>query len=250
MILPPSIAQSSSNNEPASPPATSGFAASRSGLEAVARPPSILAGAEDGNLLLQPASTTPAAPSFSSSVPRYSKEAAAEASRALDALGTALDASLIKACASAVLDFMIAELELSVQQNGNGSMMNGHRSSAHEMNGGVVDGDAGEVEPGMRSLTMEDFQLLRLVGKGGYGKAFQVRCTLNEMVYAMKVVDKASIERYRSMDNIAIELQILRRHAEQRHPFILGLECAFQSSSKLHFVMEYVPGGMLFAHLR
>ena len=97
---------------------------------------------------------------------------------------------------------------------------------------------------------MEDFQLLRLVGKGGYGKVFQVRCTLNEMVYAMKVVDKASIERYRSMDNIAIELQILRRHAEQRHPFILGLECAFQSSSKLHFVMEYVPGGMLFAHLR
>ena len=151
MILPPSIAQSGSSNEPASPPATSGFAASRSGVDVVARPPSILAGAEDGNLLLQPASTTPAAPSFSSSVPRYSKEAAAEASRALDALGTALDASLIKACASAVLDFMIAELELSVQQNGNGSMMNGHRSSAHEMNGGVVDGDAGEVEPGMRS---------------------------------------------------------------------------------------------------
>ena len=130
------------------------------------------------------------------------------------------------------------------------------------------------------SLTMDDFQLLRLVGKGGYGKVFQVRCALNEMVYAMKVVDKASIERcavrhavilhssvsytffiqgrgpdalhgrYRSMDNIATELSILRTHAEQRHPFILGLECAFQSESKLHFVMEYVPGGMLFAHLR
>ena len=52
------------------------------------------------------------------------------------------------------------------------------------------------------------------------------------------------------MDNIATELAILRAHAEQRHPFILGLECAFQSASKLHFVMEYVPGGMLFAHLR
>ena len=35
-----------------------------------------------------------------------------------------------------------------------------------------------------------------------------------------------------------------------RHPFILGLECAFQSASKLHFVTEYVPGGMLFNHLR
>jgi serine/threonine protein kinase len=100
------------------------------------------------------------------------------------------------------------------------------------------------------SLTMDDFTLLRLVGKGGYGKVFQVRCELNGLVYAMKVVDKASIERYRSMDNIAIELSILRTHAESRHPFILGLECAFQSPSKLHFVMEYVPGGMLFVHLR
>ena len=35
-----------------------------------------------------------------------------------------------------------------------------------------------------------------------------------------------------------------------RHPFILGLECAFQSASKLHFVTEYVPGGMLSNHLR
>ena len=52
------------------------------------------------------------------------------------------------------------------------------------------------------------------------------------------------------MDNISTELAILRAHAERRHPFILGLECAFQTASKLHFVMEYVPGGMLFAHLR
>jgi len=102
----------------------------------------------------------------------------------------------------------------------------------------------------LMALSMEDFVLLRLVGKGGYGKVFQVRCLINNQIYAMKVVDKASIERYRSMENITTELSILRTHGEARHPFILGLECAFQSVSKLHFVMEYVPGGMLFAHLR
>jgi len=100
------------------------------------------------------------------------------------------------------------------------------------------------------ALSLDDFELLRLIGKGGYGKVFQVRCALNGGVYAMKVVDKASVERYRSMDNIATELSVLRRYAEHRHPFILGLECAFQSALKLHFVMEYVPGGMLFNHLR
>jgi len=100
------------------------------------------------------------------------------------------------------------------------------------------------------SLELEDFELLRLIGKGGYGKVFQVRCRINEEVYAMKVVDKASVERYRSMGNIATELAVLKRYAEKRHPCILGLECAFQSPTKLHFVMEYVPGGMLFTHLR
>ena len=77
-----------------------------------------------------------------------------------------------------------------------------------------------------------------------------MRCNLNGLIYAMKVVDKAMIERHRSMDNIAVELAVLRQHAEQRHPFILALECAFHSAAKLHFVTEFVPGGMLFNHLR
>ena len=149
--------------------------------------------------------------------PAYDAAIVAAAAATLAALGP-LDDSVVAACANATLDALVASLEAEAVS--------------------------------MRSLTMEDFELLRLVGKGGYGKVFQVRCKLNEMVYAMKVVDKASIEKYRSMDNIATELSILRTHAESRHPFILGLECAFQSESKLHFVMEYVPGGMLFAHLR
>jgi|TARA_B100000524_G_scaffold341098_1_gene234852 serine/threonine protein kinase len=66
----------------------------------------------------------------------------------------------------------------------------------------------------------------------------------------MKVVDKVSVERYRSMANIAVELEVLQRYAEHRHPFVLGLECAFQSLHKLHFVMQYLSGGMLFNHLR
>jgi len=65
---------------------------------------------------------------------------------------------------------------------------------------------------------MEDFELLRMLGKGGYGKVFQVRCKLNGFIYAMKVVDKAMIERHRSMENITVELAVLRQHAEQRPP--------------------------------
>lgn len=33
------------------------------------------------------------------------------------------------------------------------------------------------------------------------------------------------------------------------HPFVVALQCAFQSESKLFLVMEYLPGGELFFHL-
>ena len=34
-----------------------------------------------------------------------------------------------------------------------------------------------------------------------------------------------------------------------RHPFLVKMEYAFQSKSKLFFVLEYCPGGELFFYL-
>ena len=33
------------------------------------------------------------------------------------------------------------------------------------------------------------------------------------------------------------------------HPFVVRLQCAFQTERKLFLVMEYLPGGELFFHL-
>ncbi len=35
-----------------------------------------------------------------------------------------------------------------------------------------------------------------------------------------------------------------------KHPFIVGLEYAFQTPTKLYFVLEFLKGGELFQHLR
>jgi serine/threonine protein kinase len=34
-----------------------------------------------------------------------------------------------------------------------------------------------------------------------------------------------------------------------RHPFLVGLKCAFRTEDRLCLVMEYVGGGELFEHL-
>jgi ribosomal protein S6 kinase beta len=52
--------------------------------------------------------------------------------------------------------------------------------------------------PGVRKLGPHDFELKKVLGKGGYGKVFQVKKTTGNdanSFFAMKVLKKASIVR-------------------------------------------------------
>lgn len=54
------------------------------------------------------------------------------------------------------------------------------------------------VNPGKEKTGPEDFSLLKVLGKGGYGKVFQVKKVTGQdsgTIFAMKVLKKASIVR-------------------------------------------------------
>ncbi|EDQ87175.1 uncharacterized protein MONBRDRAFT_27624 [Monosiga brevicollis MX1] len=97
-----------------------------------------------------------------------------------------------------------------------------------------------------------DFELLRVLGSGAYGKVMLTRkVTGNDTgtLYAMKVLKKAAIVRQAKMtEHTRAERNILEsiRHV----PFVVQLHYAFQDESKLHLVLDYVNGGELFTHLR
>lgn len=95
-----------------------------------------------------------------------------------------------------------------------------------------------------------DFELLKVLGKGGYGKVFQVRkCTGKESgkVFAMKVLRKATIVRsQKDTAHTKAERNILEA---VKSPFIVDLLYAFQTDGKLYLILEYLPGGELFVHL-
>ncbi|KAJ2795811.1 hypothetical protein H4S07_006385, partial [Coemansia furcata] len=96
-------------------------------------------------------------------------------------------------------------------------------------------------------VTVEDFTVLRLIGKGGYGKVYLVQHKQTQGYYAMKVLRKASILLQRRQITFTMtERSIL---SEVQHPFIVKLYYAFQSNSKLYLIMEYVSGGELFTHM-
>ena len=93
----------------------------------------------------------------------------------------------------------------------------------------------------------EDFDVMKLVGQGGFGKVFLVKRRGEEesveSLLAMKVMDKAQISEGNQEMHIKEELSIL---AEMDHPFIITLEQAFHTPAKLYLVFEFMPGGDLY----
>ncbi|XP_051822517.1 ribosomal protein S6 kinase beta-2 isoform X2 [Antechinus flavipes] len=106
------------------------------------------------------------------------------------------------------------------------------------------------VNPGTERIGPHSFELLRVLGKGGYGKVFQVRKTQGTnagKIFAMKVLRKAKIMRNaKDTAHTRAERSILEA---VRHPFIVELIYAFQTSGKLYLILECLSGGELFMQL-
>ncbi|XP_038830563.1 RAC-gamma serine/threonine-protein kinase [Salvelinus namaycush] len=94
--------------------------------------------------------------------------------------------------------------------------------------------------------TMNDFDYLKLLGKGTFGKVILVREKANGKYYAMKILKKEVII---AKDEVAHTLTESRVLKNTRHPFLTSLKYSFQTKDRLCFVMEYVNGGELFFHL-
>uniref|UniRef100_A0A8C5HWA7 Ribosomal protein S6 kinase n=1 Tax=Gouania willdenowi TaxID=441366 RepID=A0A8C5HWA7_GOUWI len=99
------------------------------------------------------------------------------------------------------------------------------------------------VNQGTENIRPECFELLRVLGKGGYGKVFQVRKVVGAAsgkIFAMKVLKKAMIVRNaKDTAHTKAERNILE---EVKHPFIVDLIYAFQTGGKLYLILEYLCG--------
>ena len=96
------------------------------------------------------------------------------------------------------------------------------------------------------SNTLRDFTLLKVIGKGSFGKVMLVRQNQSQHIYAMKVLYKDQVIKRNQVDHTRTERSVM---GYVRHPFIVRLRYAFQSSRKLYLVMDYFAGGELFFHL-
>lgn len=102
-----------------------------------------------------------------------------------------------------------------------------------------------------KKVNAEDFKVLKVIGKGGYGTVFLVQKITKSLdkdkFYAMKVLKKAKLIRNeKNTVHTVSERNILQM---LKHPFLVRLHYAFQNRSNLYIVLEYCPGGELFRYL-
>jgi serum/glucocorticoid-regulated kinase 2 len=103
------------------------------------------------------------------------------------------------------------------------------------------------IENRTRPLKIEDFDLLKVVGKGSFGKVMQVKKKDTQRIYALKTIRKAHIISRSEVAHTLAERSVL---SQINNPFIVPLKFTFQSPEKLYFVLAFVNGGELFHHLQ
>ena len=95
-------------------------------------------------------------------------------------------------------------------------------------------------------VTLKDFGLIRVLGKGAFAKVLEVEKAGSGTRYAMKVLKKHHVKRKNQVEHTRTERRVLARVS---HPFICHLRYAFQTRQKLYLILDYHPGGELFYHL-
>lgn len=95
---------------------------------------------------------------------------------------------------------------------------------------------------------IDDFEKLKVLGQGAYGKVLLVKNRKTSKLFAQKELKKASvIVSRKNVERTLSERAILSQITS--HPNIVKLFYALHDNSKLYLLMEYIPGGELFKYL-
>ena len=101
--------------------------------------------------------------------------------------------------------------------------------------------------PKPTKVGVQDFELIKLVGKGSFGKVMQVRYKATGEIFAMKMLSKQHILEHGEVEHTMAERNILQK---LHHPFLMNLHYSFQTDDKLYLILDFVNGGELFYHLQ
>ena len=99
----------------------------------------------------------------------------------------------------------------------------------------------------VKEVKLEDFKILKVIGRGSFGKVCLVEYLPTKEIYAMKSLKKDVLIEQEQVENTLLEKEILQTID---YPLLCGLVFCFQTEERIYFIMPFLAGGELFQHLK
>jgi protein kinase A len=101
--------------------------------------------------------------------------------------------------------------------------------------------------PASNTACLDDFDRIKTLGTGSFGRVMLVKHKQTTVYYAMKILDKQKVVKLKQVEHTLNEKRILQAID---FPFLVNMEYSFKDNSNLYMVLEFVSGGEMFSHLR
>ena len=110
----------------------------------------------------------------------------------------------------------------------------------------IENSNENENEKPYQQLNYNNFEPLKLLGTGSFGRVLLVRFKLNKKLYAMKILHKNQLKLTNQEEHTKTERDLM---VKIDNPFLLNIRFAFQDETKLYIVSDFMQGGDMFYHL-
>ncbi|SCU80058.1 LAMI_0B00650g1_1 [Lachancea mirantina] len=95
-------------------------------------------------------------------------------------------------------------------------------------------------------LSLDDFQTVKVIGKGAFGEVRLVQKKDTGKIYAMKTLLKSEMYKKDQLAHVKAERDVL---VGSDSPWVVSLYYSFQDAQYLYLIMEFLPGGDLMTML-
>jgi protein-serine/threonine kinase len=98
-----------------------------------------------------------------------------------------------------------------------------------------------------KKIDLSNYEKLKVIGKGSFGKVILVKSKTDNQLYAMKCLKKLYILKTKNLENLKCEKKLF---STINFPYIVDLKHTFQDTESVYFIFDYYNGGELFFHLQ